>query len=77
MVLEQLLRVAGEAVGRVYVLARARGRLGAAERVGRVLGGGLFTTVRERHGEAMRKVRGGGGGRGGGQEEEGEGEWLR
>ncbi|KAG2442806.1 hypothetical protein HXX76_002885 [Chlamydomonas incerta] len=56
VVLEQLLRVAGGSVGPIYVLARSKGRLGAAERVGRVLGSGLFTAVREQHAEALRKV---------------------
>lgn len=55
--LEQLLRVAGDVVGSVYVLARGRGDKGARERVGRVLGGGLFSTLRQQHAAALRKVR--------------------
>lgn len=58
VVLEQLLRVAGAHVSHVYVLARSRDGRGPRERVGRVLGSGLFHLVRRQHPESLRKVRG-------------------
>ncbi len=60
--MEQLLRVAGDYVGNVYVLSRSRGSHGARERVGRVLGSGLFDLVRRQYPESLRKVRIWGGG---------------
>ncbi|GLC35753.1 Fatty acyl-CoA reductase 2 [Pleodorina starrii] len=56
VVLEQILRVAGDTVGSVYVLSRTRGGRGARERVGRVIGSGLFDLVRRQYADTLRKI---------------------
>ncbi|EFJ52016.1 hypothetical protein VOLCADRAFT_87122 [Volvox carteri f. nagariensis] len=56
VILEQLLRVAGAQLGTVYVLTRSRGGRSAQERVGRVLGSGLFDLVRRQYSDTLRKV---------------------